>query len=448
MKRVWLATLILGWSIVAGAQTDTPTPTPTFTNTATATPTTLQLYIDFENRYTDQSGVGRTVTKDGTVSYINSPRGYGGSFSTASFLTISAASPNLDGIANHTWAAWFKRADIATTINEIILKASAWDVNVDASTDGEWSGTVYDASETALNFTTTGDSAETTNWKHLAVVTSLDGSPKSVKFYLDGALISTVTTTIALMDSSVSNLFAGKEGIALDELQVWNRSLNATEVYVLAQAYTPTPTITNTPTPTKTFTPTITNTPTKTATFTNTITNTPTVTRTPTRTYTGTFTRTPTKTATPTRTLSPTRTATPTPTGVIGSYTLGVPETSAALGSTIYDVSATAVSNASGEALLPLGNLIGLLAYIEFDPADGDLAPSDNYDFTLLSVSMDDGNVFGTGGDNLDYLNSELRCPKVGDAVITNLPLNGVYRARFLNMGDSNRVALKARLIK
>lgn len=380
MKRLIVAALLL-ITTVPGWSQDTPTPTKTDTPTATATPTatTLQLYIDFENRYADQSGVARDVSKTGTVSYVNSPRGFGGSFSAASFLQASASPAlGLDGISKLSWSAWMKRADIATTVNEILLKAAAWEVSVDATTDGEWSGAVYDASETALTFTSTGDSAETTNWKHLAVVVDFSGSPKSMKFYLDGALVSTATTTIGLLDSSPTDLFLGKEGVSLDEVQVWSKALNATEVYQLAQAYTPTPTPTNTSTPTATATATPTNTVTATPTRTFTITRTPTRTFTLTRTFTPTITRTPTRTATPT--------ITPTPTTIGGKGTLTVSRDLIPMdssGSSVLVLACTWLSDATGEVFREIADVDGVLSRITYGPAAGSLAPTNGYSLEL-----------------------------------------------------------------
>src|SRR3972149_11867968 len=298
MKRILVVALALilwggaGWSYpvwlasaVVSATSDTPTFTPTPTNTATPTPTptTWQLYLQLDNDILDHGSVVRSTTSTGTISYVNSPRGFGASFGAGAGITVSASPAlGLDGVASWTLGMWVKRADIATTINEIILKASAYSLSVDASTDGEWSGYVQDASDNQIAFTSTGDSAETTNWKHLAVVSTLTGDPKTVKFYVDGLLVAMSTGTIALMGSSLTDLLVGKEGVSIDEVNIWNVAKDATQIYQLAQVYTPTPTPTKTstftPTVTSTFTPTVTSTPT----ITNTITRTPTITRPPT----------------------------------------------------------------------------------------------------------------------------------------------------------------------
>lgn len=43
----------------------------------------LQCHIDFENRYADQSTVGRTINKDGTIEYVTGKVGtYAGHLTT------------------------------------------------------------------------------------------------------------------------------------------------------------------------------------------------------------------------------------------------------------------------------------------------------------------------------------------------------------------------------
>lgn len=426
---------------VSGWCQSTPTPTPT----RTPTPNTLQLYINFDGNYDDQSPVGRDVYKTGTLSYVTSPRGYGAQFSAASYISFDASPAlTIDGIPFITFAGWFKRADIATTIDEILLKPGSYSLSVDVLTDGEWSGNLFDDDSNEITFTTSGDSAETTSWRHLAVVADMSSETKVVKFYLNGALadIKSSTAYADTIGSSTSNGFLGKEGIYVDELMIWNRALNATEIYQLAQAYTPTPT--NTPTPTRTNTPT----PTKTFTVTNTVTRTPTRTFTPTRTYTPTI--------TPTFTVTSTPTITPTPTEVSGAGSVQVTRSRITLlgnRSEMLLVSVVWTSSASGTVVRKISDINGLLSRITYGPYGGALTPTDGYGLSLLEcVGSSCTDLLGGRGSNCSDTDSVDTAPVFldpdGEPVMYPCAVSGDLILSVTGAGASNSGYLNMRLLQ
>ncbi len=168
----------------------------------------------------------------------------------------------------------------------------------------------------------------TAGWHHY--VYTYDGTPGAQgthRLYVDGTpqASSTVAPQAAVPTRlNFGRWTGGTEYLtgALDEIRIYNRALNATEVQALDNAplATPTPSPTNTAiptaTPTNTLTATATNTPVPTATSTST----PVPTATSTPVPTNTPTRTPTSTATPTNTPVP-----PTPTST--STNIPVPPT-------------------------------------------------------------------------------------------------------------------------
>jgi len=172
----------------------------------------------------------------------------------------------------------------------------------------------------------------TVGWHHY--VYTYDGTPGAQgthRLYVDGApqASSTVASQAAVPTGlNFGRWTGGSEYLtgALDEIRIYNRALNATEVQALDNAplATPTPSPPNTPAPTATSTstpiPTATATGTRVLTATPTPTNTSTLPPSPTNTATPTATSTstpiPTATATSTRVLTATPTATSTPTAI------------------------------------------------------------------------------------------------------------------------------------
>jgi len=163
----------------------------------------------------------------------------------------------------------------------------------------------------------------TNTWTHY--VYTFDGTTH--RLYVNGALqvsAAISVTTVATPDQVIFGNYAGGSEYfngALDEIRIYNRALNPTEVQALDNAplatATPSPTNTAIPTatPTNTLTPTATPTSTSssTPTATSTLIPTATSTRVPTMTPTNTPTSMPTATATNTATATPTSIATNTP---------------------------------------------------------------------------------------------------------------------------------------
>lgn len=237
----------------------------------------VQLYLDFEDRYTDQSGIDRTVIPNGTATYIDGRVGRSILFDELSGLLVSATPEGIDGSGALSWAGWFKRPDTTTPIVGAFLKPETYYINIDEADGGEYGGIIIDASGGPIVYTSTGEIAETTDWVHVALVVDLVGDASTVTFYINGEIEQTLSSDL-YADSIKGNMLLlalGNYPVYMDELKIYNKSLNPTEVFILAEGATPTvtPTPTGTlPTPTKTGTPT----PTKTAT----ITNTPTITNT------------------------------------------------------------------------------------------------------------------------------------------------------------------------
>jgi len=244
--------------------------------------TNRQLWIDFDDRYNDQSDVGRTVTIDGKITYITGVHNKAGVFPGLAYLSFYDSPAGTDNVSSLSWAVWVKRPDLTTHFENALFKSSVFKLRVDYGASGEWDGYVIDSDHHQVWLSSSNQAAETTEWTHIAMTVDLANSNNTIIWYINGNPVDTIHPSLfsdLLNDTDDSGTVAGN-GIIMDDLMVWDRVLDPTEVYQLSQFDRPT----LAPTPTATDTPTITVTPTDAATVIQTIT--PTMTNTPTPTPT------------------------------------------------------------------------------------------------------------------------------------------------------------------
>lgn len=105
------------------------------------------IYIDFEDRVSDQSGNSHTTSLQGASnSYVVGKIGTKAlQFGTSGYVSIADAGSVVDNTDELSWAGWFKRPDTTTTIDNIVFKSGVYKLRVDNGGDGEWSGYVMDS---------------------------------------------------------------------------------------------------------------------------------------------------------------------------------------------------------------------------------------------------------------------------------------------------------------
>jgi len=158
MKRTLTSLLIICWAGVGWAG---PLPLLAQANIAALTDN-LQVFLDFEDRYTDQSDIAREIVLEGTITYIDGQRGKGATLGPIdAYLTIEDAT-GIDGVGGLSWAGWFKRPDTTTAVTPL-FKASVYQWKMDEASNGEFYGFVTDASSNLITYTSTGDAAEDTD---------------------------------------------------------------------------------------------------------------------------------------------------------------------------------------------------------------------------------------------------------------------------------------------
>jgi hypothetical protein len=144
---------------------------------------------------------------------------------------------NLDTYATHSVSLWLKRGQTSSATSEGLIgcnTSGGWSLGIDTTTDGR----IYNGKIGTSAHYSTGVITDT-NWHH--VVETRDGT--NVKFYIDGALDSTVSDTdasfscsggaasYAIGDANSSLPYKGR----LDDVRLYNRVLTATEI---SQIYT------------------------------------------------------------------------------------------------------------------------------------------------------------------------------------------------------------------
>lgn len=134
------------------------------------TTTGLQLLIDFENRYADQSGIGRTVNKDGTISYPAGKVGtYAGEFTSGSYLTIYDAPGGLEGVAAITHAIWVKMPNTTANYEGWNSKPSVYRPRRKDTANGSlWTYYIFDDAAHRQDMDSDANDGATTEWTHLA----------------------------------------------------------------------------------------------------------------------------------------------------------------------------------------------------------------------------------------------------------------------------------------
>lgn len=238
----------------------------------------LQVHIDFEDRYADQSSVGRTVNKDGTLNYVTGKVGTkAGSFDTGAYLTIYDSPGGLEGVADFTLSAWIKPDDTTSNLDNLVLKPSGYKIRrKDTANGSSWTSYIFDSEGHRQDPVSANNVGASTDWNHICMTVYLSGAGTTIKYYINGSLAQTITDPASWTDliASGDNCTVGATTADFDDIRMYDRALSAddvTELYNLGSSATPTPTSTFTPTPTNTVptptptvptpTPTVTETP-------------------------------------------------------------------------------------------------------------------------------------------------------------------------------------------
>jgi len=313
---------------VGATATRTPTATPTLTPPCVTPPADMIAWWTADNTTADLSGNGYNGT------FFQPPGAYtagkvGAAFSFPTVPDFVQASTSLNFPGNFSIDAWILTTNSAQApvIDKRFIPNST-------STTGYylfvWGGALafeLADGQPSLWHISPGPIVSDGNWHHVAATVDR-GSTTGGRLYVDGALVHTFDPTTRPGNTATGSfLRIGQQWIsaiafqgAIDEVELFDRALMASEVQAIFQAgsggkcKTPLPTRTRTATVTATATVTRTATPTLTPRPSNTPTRTATATRTSTATLAPTFTRTATPTRTATNTLAPTATRTQTAT--------------------------------------------------------------------------------------------------------------------------------------
>lgn len=181
-------------------------------------------------------------TANGTITYIDSI--YGGAYKINSVNNSYLEIPNIQSIqfinpANFTVAFWLNENQIWNT-GTILEKWSGSGGYPFTFRQGVDKSIIFSRYNVTLNPTMSSQAIGMYNsWHFITGTVNITGSDNYMRLYIDGILRNTtVDTTKGFLPSSTSPLFIGKRGGAtpfymngtLDELMIWNRTLNDSEI--------------------------------------------------------------------------------------------------------------------------------------------------------------------------------------------------------------------------
>jgi hypothetical protein len=200
--------------------------------------TGLVVNYNFDGSYTDSASSGVALTASGNPQFVTGPSGFSRALQVDSsdYVTGPTSMPLPLGNADRTMAfrVYFPVA------SSTFCDAMSW-----GNQSANQQSRVFFYPNHSLYFSGWGPdlSAGTTlplgTWKHVAVTVS-GGS--SVKFYVDGALVSsgtwtggTLATNMSNKGFSVGNTTNGcADGAVIDDVRVYSRALSAADVSELA----------------------------------------------------------------------------------------------------------------------------------------------------------------------------------------------------------------------
>jgi hypothetical protein len=185
----------------------------------------------------DSSGNSATMTIIGGPTWVAGKIGA----HALQFTARSQYATNLNSIANltdFTFAAWVKPDDLAGSGgHNIVFSGVLQNMWLEILPNGHPNFHYYDNND----YTDTSTTIATGAWRHVAVtVDGADGTTGTLKIYVDGSLTLTATPTITQRTDcfaiSTYGPGVGNYGFigTIDELPVFNRALNSTEVNSIA----------------------------------------------------------------------------------------------------------------------------------------------------------------------------------------------------------------------
>ncbi|MBI3033990.1 LamG domain-containing protein, partial [Candidatus Woesearchaeota archaeon] len=157
-------------------------------------------------------------------------RGRGINFDGQNDYIFIADSDNLDLVSNLSFSAWIRPVNVDASVRTIITKRSGGTANYNIHLKNQkltfWSGGQSEVFGNSV--------IQNNTWYHVTVTVDNNSSGK-VRFYLNGVLDGTQTS--ALSAANAFNLFIGSTtgtseffNGTIDEVQLWNRVLNETEI--------------------------------------------------------------------------------------------------------------------------------------------------------------------------------------------------------------------------
>jgi hypothetical protein len=211
---------------------------------AGTTNTNLVGYYQMEQNGTDSSGsVNNAIAKGGTVAYATSTVGgvYAASFNGTGTRLVAPDSASLRITGALTLACWVKPVSWSSQPN-LINKSDNSGYRLRISSGGKLN--LILGKDNLGNAVSLGGTALLTanTWQHVAATVSFSGTTATVKFYLNGVLSNTLTTTLSAIYGGTGPLSLGTRGDAnaeslnglLDEVSIYKSALSATEIAALA----------------------------------------------------------------------------------------------------------------------------------------------------------------------------------------------------------------------
>lgn len=252
LYMVFDAGLNLNWFKFIAQNTPTPTPTPATTPTPTPTanigsPVAAWSFNEGSGTTAaDSSGNGHTGTLTGSAGWTASGKSGGAlSLNGSGYVNIANPSTIVLGNANCTIAAWIKTSSTSTM--GIVTK----DNNGAHITGDKLFGVNHTSTKFGVDhgWVTNLDSNKTITdgaWHHVAWTQQKDGSGSNEvwKLYVDGVFETTKTAatladvaghTVRIGSGSSTSYFANNFNGVIDEVKIYNRVLNDTDIAALAQ---------------------------------------------------------------------------------------------------------------------------------------------------------------------------------------------------------------------